>query len=169
MNFTLPKNNVTYPCLKLQLAVDMTIRYTAQSGNTLYNTSLKAPIPSDINSYDGTCNSQFNYLTVTFWNNWTLEMNYTSSGSKYELSTVKLTYLISSTWFPNASNASSGVQSASALNLHEFSASEGNSFKCNAKTSLDLGSWITFDITHYQGQPFYNKADKGFDMCEYLT
>jgi hypothetical protein len=56
-----------------------------------------------------------------------------------------------------AAPGSTGFHTANATNLHYFSAIIGSSYMCNAKTMIDLDSFVSFEISHYQGEPFYTK------------
>jgi len=156
LNFTIPKNS-NDTCLILQFAIDMTIKYTAEDGDNLKNASLTVPLPAKFNDYNGVCDDQFNSFRLFFWNNWTLDLNFTLSDERYELSTILLNYYINSTWFPMAAPESTGFHTANATNLHDFSAIKGSSYRCSAKTMIDLDSFVSFEITHYQGEPFYTK------------
>ena len=118
---------------------------------------LTVPIPADYNGYSGVCNSQYNSFNLKFWNNWTLEFNYTISSDRYQLSKVQLSYLVKNEWFPGVNPAYEGDKQAIKTGLADFSATKGSSYRCNSKTIVDLDSTVSFEVTHYQGEPFYVK------------
>ena len=120
------------------------------------------------NYYTGECDSKYNQLEVTIVNGWKLIFNYTldsADETKYKLSRLALDYEVTKALFPNVSSDYIGQKSAELANLTEFSTKIGNSYKCNAQTSIMLDSKVTFDISNYQGEPFIakDKKDKNFD------
>jgi lysosomal-associated membrane protein 1/2 len=159
LNFTIPPNKAQEDvCLVFQFAVMMNIEYRAQKDNIQSNVTLSVPLPKDYDTYNGTCDTNLNTFTLTFWKQWELEMAYLLKDTKYELSRVKLTYNVDKKWFPNA--VDEGVRTIEVTDLHQFPANKGNSYKCNAKTTLALGSDVTFDITNYQAEPFFGDKNK---------
>ena len=72
-----------------------------------------------------------------------------------------LNYNINSLYFPNATRNYTTVANASSLS--EFPASKGSSYRCNSKTTVQLDSNIKFEISHYQGEPFYTNGQTNKD------
>lgn len=118
--------------------------------------------------YTGDCDAKYNQLEVTMTNGWKLIFNYTldsTDDSKFKLSRLALDYTVTKALFPNVSSDYVGPKSADLANLTEFSTKTGNSYKCNAQTTITLNSKVTFEISNYQGEPFIpkDKKDKNFD------
>ena len=115
------------------------------------------------NWFNGTCGDKMNSLTIRFWNQWTVVFTYIlDSKDRYSLDSVLLNYNIDPVWFPNATAPAQGMKLVNKTALNAFPANKGNSFKCNAKTSLDIDP-VTLDFTNYQAQPFFSKSDPKYD------
>ena len=114
------------------------------------------------NWFNGSCGEEMNVLTIRFWNEWTIVFTYVLSGSKYSLDSLLLNYNVDPKWFPNATAPAQGMKLVNKTGLGAFPASKGNSFKCTAKTSIDIEA-VDFEFTNYQAQPFFNKDSQNFD------
>jgi lysosomal-associated membrane protein 1/2 len=164
LNFTVPPGQPEKTCLALEFAVMMNIQYRAEKDGKQSNETLKVALPKDVNNYNGTCQTNLNTFVLQFWNQWTLDMAYSLVDKKYELSSVSLTYNVNKTWFPNAIDE--GLRTVNISNLHEFQANKGSSYKCKSKTTLALGTDVSFDITNYHAEPFFDENKyKGFDIA----
>ena len=119
---------------------------------------------SDVKDFDGSYDDSMNMLSVTFRGNWKLDMIYTKKQDSYELSSIKLDYVVSKDLFPGVIDEEIGARSVFAGNLSEFSATLKKSYRCMSKTSLNLNQNVTMDITNYQGEPFLDKNTNEFDI-----
>lgn len=166
VNFTWPKNDSQPACLMVKLSLEMTIGYPLEDKS---NGSQKF-ILQQSDDYTGDCDAKFNQLEVTMTNGWKLVFNYTldsTDDAKYKLSRLALDYTVTKALFPNVSSDYVGPKTAELANLTEFSTKTGNSYKCNAQTTIMLDSKVTFEISNYQGEPFIpkDKKDKNFDTA----
>lgn len=108
-------------------------------------------------------------MKIEIIDKWSLLFNYTLiSKAYYELNTINLTYFVNAEQFPNVSSASIGQTSAAAVNLTEFSANKGNSYKCFAETDIKLGDNVTLVVTNYFAQPFLNNQTPNLDTGFYF-
>lgn len=162
LNFSIinPENNQT--CLLLQFAINMDITYEAydEKNNTVNRTDTLA-IPSDYNNATGVCDTNSNKFKLVFWNEWVLDIEYTLVGDKYSLTSMILNYNINTNWFPNATR--NLTLTANAGSLSEFPSTKGSSYRCNSKTTVVLDSMVKFEISHYQGEPFYSNSQTNKD------
>ena len=120
---------------------------------------------SQPDDYDGSCgNDAFNSLVVPAADNWTLTFNYTfvnpTDKSKYQLSLLRLDYSIDVNNFPGADKSELGPKSTSLSNLTLFSTNQASSYKCFAKTTVELDSRVSLEFSNYQGEPFISKDKK---------
>lgn len=144
------------------MSLEFTIKYVAEINGTRSNESVNI-ILKDV-SYEGECTDLYESLTIDYSTGWSLEFNYTLKQSAYyELNSLNFKYVIDATTFPNAVDL--GPRVASIANQSLFSANKGNSYKCFAKSEVDLDSNVTLEITNYQAQPFLSKDTKDFDTA----
>jgi hypothetical protein len=64
--------------------------------------------------------------------------------------------------FPNATQ--NYTKTANASSLSEFQSTKGSSYRCNSKTTVSLDANVKFDISHYQGEPFYSNGQTNKDV-----
>jgi hypothetical protein len=162
-NFTIYyNNNSTQACLRVKFAAAFDIQYeTVNNENATARVKLEKP-----ESFQGACSDSLNTLTLMFNTNWALTLNYTlKNKNEYSLDIIDLTYVPNAEQFPNISSSDVGKPvTVSGTNLDEFSASKGNSYKCSAKTKVDLGKGVQVEFTNYQGQPFISPDSKSTDF-----
>jgi len=56
-----------------------------------------------------------------------------------------------------------GPGSASSVNMTEFNAKKGNSYKCTDITSIKLDDLVTIEVSNYHAQPFLTKDNQNLD------
>lgn len=114
---------------------------------------------------EGTCESDFNTLIIPFNHDWVLVLNYTlTKDNFYSLDTIKFKYTVDRSLFPNASAYELGRHYVEANGLNEFKVSKDKSFKCYAKTRINLRENVTIEFKNYQAQAFISKDSKSQDF-----
>ncbi len=119
--------------------------------------------PEDMDGYDGVLAETFETLKIDFRKGWSFELNYTLiNKAYYELNSINFHYVTDSATFPNISEPGKPF-TVSLGNMTQFSANKDNSYKCFAKSVIDLNADIQVEFTNYQAQPFLSAKSTGFD------
>jgi lysosomal-associated membrane protein 1/2 len=144
------------------MTVEFDIKYIADMNNTKTNQSVNIVL-KDLDGYDGECAEQFELISIDFRTDWNLKLNYSLiNNAYYELNSIMFHYVVDRVTFPNSTVI--GPQTILIGNMTQFSASKDNSYKCFAKTLVDLSDDVKLEFTNYQAQPFLGKSS-GFDTA----
>lgn len=123
----------------------------------------------NVKDYDGTSNDTLNTFWLTFdvnKNEWMMTINYAlKNKNEYSLDSMELSYIADPDVFGNITKDDAGKKFESkGVNLDQFPASKGNSYKCSALTKFSLDEKVQVEFKNYQGQPFISPDSKSKDF-----
>lgn len=153
-NFTIPKNDPTFACIKLDASISFVATYPYLSNNgSILNETINFTLPFNNFTFNGYCSEDRNSFELYFLNDWRLEFYFYKSNTSYFFNHIVLYYSFNGPLFPNSIHK--GAQSE--VYDHTFAnATLQTSIQCESGYKIDMGE-VIIRLSDVHMQAFFNK------------
>lgn len=155
-NFTIPRNDQTFACIRMKASIYFETKYISSSSNGTFLRHVNFTL-NDLNQfkYYGSCSPERNVIEFEFLTDWNLKLFFYHVNNSFVFNHVVLYYKFTEPLYPHAHH--NGAQ-AELYDKIFINASEKNSFACNSGLRVDLGNVVLY-IQNLRVQSFFTRRE----------